>query len=67
MDLRNPHLLLLLTFVFATPLAYPLDESTNPLVKIGDGEIIGTFESSVSGKQHSAFLGIPFAQPPVRF
>ena len=37
-----------------------------PIIEIGDGKLMGEFKHSVSGKLHSAFLGIPFAQPPVR-
>ena len=37
-----------------------------PILEIGDGKLMGEFKHSVSGKLHSAFLGIPFAQPPVR-
>ena len=36
-----------------------------PIIEIGDGKLMGSFKHSVSGKLHSAFLGIPFAQPPV--
>ena len=36
-----------------------------PIIEIGDGKLMGSFQHSVSGKLHSAFLGIPFAQPPV--
>ena len=63
MNLKHSFLFILLHFVASQ--ANPLGKSTNPTVKIGDGELMGRFETSVSGKQHSAFLGIPFAQPPV--
>ena len=67
MDPKNPLLLFsIIAIQFVLSLAHPLNEPKNPLVKIGDGEIIGKFENSVSRKQHSAFLGIPFAKPPVR-
>ena len=40
--------------------------TSGPIIEIGDGKLMGEFKHSVSGKLHSAFLGIPFAQPPVR-
>ena len=36
-----------------------------PIIEIGDGKLMGTLKHSVSGKLHSAFHAIPFAQPPV--
>ena len=36
-----------------------------PIVKIEDGTLLGTFSESASGALHSMFLGIPYAKPPV--
>ena len=37
----------------------------HPIIEIGDGRLMGTFAASVSGRVHSSFRGIPYAQAPV--
>ena len=46
-------------------LTVAIESNDPPIIEIGDGKLMGSFKHSVSGKLHSAFLGIPFAQPPV--
>ena len=36
-----------------------------PRVCIDDGCLVGTLRDGMAGEQFEAFLGIPFAQPPV--
>ena len=37
-----------------------------PVIEIDDGILIGKYDDSLQGNVHSKFLGIPYAQPPVR-
>ena len=46
-------------------LTVAIESNDPPIIQIADGKLMGSFKHSVSGKLHSAFLGIPFAQPPV--
>ena len=46
-------------------LTVAIESNDPPIIEIGDGKLMGSFKHSVSGKLHSAFLGIPFAKPPV--
>lgn len=39
--------------------------NTEPLVKIEQGILNGTNKLSNSGRKYSAFLGIPYGQPPI--
>lgn len=36
-----------------------------PEVTIGQGTLRGKYETSANGRNYAAFLGIPYAQPPV--
>ncbi|XP_043237086.1 esterase FE4-like [Amphibalanus amphitrite] len=36
-----------------------------PRVRLSDGELLGTTETSAAGTPYPAFYGIPYAQPPV--
>lgn len=38
--------------------------SNAPIVKIEDGKLAGTFYTLPNGKVVTAFLGVPYAQPP---
>ncbi|KAK4880591.1 hypothetical protein RN001_008737 [Aquatica leii] len=40
-------------------------QNENPLLKIDQGTLRGTFRKSLSGKEYGSFTGIPYAQPPV--
>ncbi|KAJ8950496.1 hypothetical protein NQ318_015240, partial [Aromia moschata] len=40
-------------------------ESDGPQVRIGDGVVRGKYVVTKGGRQFSAFLGIPFAKPPL--
>ena len=37
-----------------------------PIIEINDGILVGKYGDSLQGNVHSKFLGIPYAQPPVR-
>lgn len=37
----------------------------DPLVRISQGILDGTSEISKNGRKYSAFLGIPYAKPPI--
>lgn len=39
--------------------------NAQPLIQISQGKLKGTFLKSRSGRKYSAFLGIPYAQPPI--
>lgn len=39
--------------------------NADPLVRISQGILDGTNELSKNGRKYSAFLGIPYAKPPV--
>ena len=41
------------------------NEGKNVIVEIEDGEILGTFSQTVTGREYSNFKGIPYAKPPV--
>ncbi|KAK4880590.1 hypothetical protein RN001_008736 [Aquatica leii] len=40
-------------------------QNENPLLKIDQGILKGTFRKSLTGKEYRSFTGIPYAQPPV--
>lgn len=40
--------------------------NTEPLVQIKQGVLNGIYKLSRSGQNYSAFLGIPYAQPPIK-
>lgn len=39
--------------------------NAEPRLEISQGKLKGTVFKSRSGRKYSAFLGIPFAQPPI--
>src|ERR1051325_12114764 len=41
--------------------------SSNPKVKITQGELKGVYMRSRGGREYSAFMGIPYAKKPERF
>lgn len=43
----------------------PYEEVDELILRINDGEILGRYITSESGRTVSAFMGIPFAAPPV--
>lgn len=39
--------------------------SSQPLLQTSQGMLLGTTEKSRNGRSYSAFLGVPYGQPPV--
>jgi carboxylesterase type B len=46
-------------------LALSCVRAERPLVKTTLGELEGVWQTSAKGLQYAAFMGIPYAQPPV--
>lgn len=42
-----------------------LSVNTETLVKISQGQLEGNVETGRYGRRYSAFLGIPYAKPPI--
>ena len=59
MNLQLKFLVLLLIVVFAFELP------AEPLVRISQGLINGTKFETRKGRSVSAFIGVPYAQPPI--
>jgi hypothetical protein len=60
------NLSILLISILACSLHYASARTSESLkVRIDDGRIIGRWMTSISGKGIRAFMGIPFAAPPV--
>lgn len=38
---------------------------TEPIVTVSEGKLNGILQQSRNGRIYSAFLGIPYAQPPI--
>ncbi|KAK2601881.1 hypothetical protein QQS21_004568 [Conoideocrella luteorostrata] len=53
--------------VFCTPVSVSLSRGSNPSVTIDCGTIVGTTAPFSSAGNVAQFLGVRFAQPPVRF
>lgn len=54
-------------FIFSIFLhiCYSFEDTDDLTLRINDGEILGRYITSESGRTISAYIGIPFASPPV--
>lgn len=57
--------LILFFSVFISIECFYYEEKEDLIVKINDGEILGRYITSQSGRTISAFIGIPFADKPI--
>lgn len=46
-------------------LLWVFSATAEPIVKISQGRLEGVIQTARYGKRYSAFLGIPYAKPPV--
>lgn len=52
-------------FSLAINFCFAFQDTEDLTLRINDGEILGRYMTSLSGRTISAFMGIPFARPPV--
>ncbi len=52
-------------FVVSVQFGWSFQDTADLTVRINDGQILGRYMTSESGRTIKAFMGIPFASPPV--
>ena len=63
--LALPQIFLTYTAIFIAIFGTTLGSTISPLVTIDDGEVMGTVKISRNKSDFAAFMGMPFAKPPL--